>query len=159
MILAIDPGSRKIGLAILDGDRLVASGQFSRSSTKTVNRIATLRADLTKWIYEAGVVPEFDIDHIVMEFGRTLRRRQGRDPAKMRVHDLAAGVILGKVFEIFGYDKIELVEPSKWKGNKTKEATKFNVEMIFSKQFQEDEADAVGIALWFNTELKLRAAT
>ena len=49
-ILALDPGLRDLGYAVLRGRRLVASGVLGLRRTPKVERLATARKHLRSWM-------------------------------------------------------------------------------------------------------------
>ncbi|MEJ2658546.1 MAG: hypothetical protein P8012_15370 [Desulfobacterales bacterium] len=141
-LLAIDPGSNKIGVAYFKGGELEISAELRVSGKDIVKRLEKLKDKLTDFI--AGIdAPEM----VVVEFGGSIRMK-GKNPHGIRTHDFAAGFLASSAVNQWGVP-FEIIPPLKWKGNVKKTTIQKNMSLIYSRKLGEDEAHAIGLGRWF----------
>ena len=151
-LIAIDPGSNKIGIAYFRHEHLVESKQINLKGTTFYNRLRAMKFTVAVFLAKYS-----NIGYLAVETPYI-----GRNPQTGLKLGMARGVILSLAFR----HKIEIIDISPQevrshygvRGNSKKEAYQKIVKLEFAreitKELGEDEADAIAIGSTSITKIK-----
>jgi hypothetical protein len=152
-IIAIDPGVGGTGYAIFDNGILVKFG-----TVKAIGNEWLYKCSNILFLLDGQINGFYQVEKVLIECPQFMSGSSGRmvaargDLVKLT---LLTGMILQKFMVKYGVSAIELVEPSKWKGQLPKSVCNNRVLKILKSKnnslplkFDDHGLDAVGIGLW-----------
>jgi len=148
-IMSIDPSITTIGIARLDGRRLVSSNTFRTDPKDTlIDRLREISVYFRAMKYKGDLVL-IELPDSFMRMGDY----SVRNARSIQLLMLAIGVITASLID---RNKIEFVGVREWKGQADKRVTQMIAEQECGKKLNNHEADAYVMALRWKTVLKFK---
>lgn len=149
-MISVDPGLTGTGIALWENRELVSATILTTAEARLEDRIF----DLAWQVREAARLCDVAVVERQQTYGGRARRGDAND-----LLDLA--MLVGAItYACEEYATVELVAPSRWKGNTPKQVTANQVDLKLSseelsrvmfpksKKLRADVYDAIGIGLW-----------
>jgi Holliday junction resolvasome RuvABC endonuclease subunit len=166
LIFSVDPSSTRTGWALMNRDeRLLQAGVMlpDKIRSEPQFRIGRMCEDLRQ------LLTEFEPDHIVIEItsGKVGLRRHTGLGAGLAIYGMSIGALWREAegwlrsLPVNKKGRIHLVLENDWTGGVTKQERVAEVANVFSQYKIKDDpggdiADAIGLAVWFIRENKMR---
>lgn len=155
--IGIDPSSTCIGVAVVDGSRVVEMVPLRASRIKsTVGRIYALTNELELLLFVFGDRYPEALAAIEVTSGKVAARHRGSG-AGLGVYGMGVGAALWAAQAVLGPERVVPVEENVW----TKGVPKLNRQIAIRAQFPDyerqygkrgdaggDVSDAIGLAVW-----------
>ena len=157
-ILSIDPSIENIGVAILDGNKLIESYTLHTNPLKPLSdRIKKI----TQHFRELALSTEFNTvlieypDSFVRggEYSKFTGTSYLKNVKSIQLLMLSIGVIASAMIE---YCEINFVSVKDWKGSTDKKITQFVAQQECGKELNTHEADAFIMAIQWNRSVKFK---
>lgn len=151
MILIIDPSINRTGYAVFDmsGSSSIITSGVIRSLGEGSDRLGSLHQQVKVIIEQHGVT------HAVVEipasysYSRSQSKWSGKGMNQAALHILNRAI--GAILAALSVADIETVEvaPQQWKGRRGKGIDKLIAQQQTGRMVTSDEADAIGLGLWY----------
>ena len=163
VIFAIDPSSTATGWALMRDANLITRSGVIRpvKSWNAERRIDWMCEDISALLIGSDFA---DITHCVIEVssGHQARRYGKMAMSGLSIYGQAIGEIRRECIHQLGRDRVHTVAENVWTLSRPKRDRAKLIEYIFPTQYDPandkgmDEADAIGLGLWFREHLQTR---
>ncbi len=164
-VLGVDPSSTKTGFALLSEGPVARHGVGELLEWGLVKGVTKDPATLRARQIAAEMVAHarrMAPDVIVIETpsGKVARNKRGKTQgAGLSVYGFAAGQVDHALWNVFGMERVVMVNEIDWTGGAKKQARASRVELLHpgydrSKDSGMDAADAIGLAGWYLAKLE-----